>query len=213
LIPSMNVARRYEHEESPARQSVRRHYWLYYVLTFLMGSRRHIFSTFALFLLVKVHGLETWQTAILFLINSVVSFFALPQLGRLVGRFGERRMLTWNFVLLVGIFVGYATVHSLWILLPLFVVDNLLFGFSLAINSYFQKIALVPRDITPNMSLGQSINHVAAVIIPFVGGWMWDTFDPAMPFLVGAAVALISLGLVRWMHEPRPEVALSSTPV
>jgi hypothetical protein len=42
---------------------------------------------------------------------------------------------------------------------------------------------------------------------------MWDTFDPAMPFLVGAAVALISLGLLHWMHEPRPEVALSSTPV
>jgi predicted MFS family arabinose efflux permease len=35
----------------PRRQVVlRRRYWLYYTLSFLMGSRRHIFTTFAIFL-------------------------------------------------------------------------------------------------------------------------------------------------------------------
>jgi predicted MFS family arabinose efflux permease len=210
LLPRMNVARRYEQHDKPAREAVRRDYWLYYALTFLMGTRRHIFTTFAIFMLVRVHGLQTWQTAILFFVNSVVSFVALPQLGRLVGRFGERRMLTLNFVCLVGIFVGYATVDALFVLVALFVLDNLFFGFSLAINSYFQKIAVMPQDITPNMSLGQSINHVAAVIIPVVGGWMWERFDPAMPFLTGAVVALLSLGLMYWMQVPRREAAWSS---
>jgi predicted MFS family arabinose efflux permease len=157
--------------------------------------------------LVGVHGLKTEQTALLFLANSMVSFVALPQLGRLVGRFGERRMLTLNFLSLIGIFVGYAIIDEPLVLIGLFIVDNLLFGFTLALNSYFQKIAVVPQDITPNMSLGQSINHVAAVVIPLVGGVMWEVFDPAVPFLSGAVIAVVSLALLHWMHVPRREVA------
>jgi predicted MFS family arabinose efflux permease len=209
LLPRMNVGRRYRGEERPARESMRRTYWLYYVLSFLMGTRRHIFTTFAIFLLVRIYGLETWQTAILFLVNSVISFVALPFIGRLIGRFGERRMLTLNFISLIAIFMGYATIHSLPVLLVLFVIDNALFGFALALSSYFQKIALLPQDITPNMSAGQSINHVAAVIIPILGGWMWETFDPAMPFLMGALVAVVSLGLMHWMHEPERDIVWS----
>jgi predicted MFS family arabinose efflux permease len=208
LLPRMNVSRRYEYEEQPARESLRRRYWLYYALTFLMGTRRHIFTTFAIFMLVDVHQLSTSQTAMLFLINSVVSFVALPQIGRLVGRYGERRMLTLNFIFLIGIFFGYATITEPLALIVLFVLDNMLFGVSLALNSYFQKIAIIPQDITPNMSMGQSINHIAAVIIPIVGGWMWVTFDPAMPFLSGVLVAVISLVLLQWMQVPRGEPVL-----
>jgi predicted MFS family arabinose efflux permease len=207
LLPRMNVARRYDYQDTPARESVRRDYWLYYTLTFLMGTRRHIFTTFAIFMLVRVHGLQTWQTAILFFVNSVVSFFVLPQLGRLVGVFGERRVLTFNFLCLTGIFVGYATIDAPMILIVLFVLDNIFFGFNLAINSYFQKIAVIPQDITPNMALGNSINHVAAVMIPIIGGWMWETFDPALPFLSGAVVAVISLALMYWMQVPHREAA------
>jgi predicted MFS family arabinose efflux permease len=208
LLPRMNVSRRYEYEEQPARESLRRRYWLYYALTFLMGTRRHIFTTFAIFMLVDVHQLSTSQTAMLFLINSVVSFVALPQIGRLVGRYGERRMLTLNFIFLIGIFFGYATITEPLALIVLFVLDNMLFGVSLALNSYFQKIAIIPQDITPNMSMGQSINHIAAVIIPIVGGWMWVTFDPALPFLSGVLVAVISLVLLQWMQVPRGEPVL-----
>jgi predicted MFS family arabinose efflux permease len=207
LLPRMNVPGRYETEEKPARESVRRRYWLYYALTFLMGTRRHIFTTFAIFMLVDVHNLQTSQTALLFLANSVVSFLALPQLGRLVGRFGERRMLTLNFVCLIGIFLGYAIIDEPMVLIALFIIDNLLFGFSLALNSYFQKIALIPQDITPNMSLGQSINHVAAVIIPLAGGILWETVHPAMPFLGGTVIAVVSLVLLQWMRPPRREPA------
>jgi len=210
LVPRMNGAQRYERQEKPARASLRRRYWLYYALTFLMGARRHIFTTFAIFMLVRVHGLATGQTALLFLLNGVVSFVALPQLGRLVGIVGERRVLMFNFVCLIAIFIGYATIDSTLALVGLFVLDNLLFGFSLALGSYLQKIVTSPQDITPNVSLGQSINHIAAVVIPIVGGWMWETFDPALPFLGGALVAAVSLVLMYWMREPRTEAAWGS---
>ncbi len=76
----------------------RRQYWLYYVLTFMMGSRRHIFTTFAIFMLVQVYGISVRETATLFLINNLVNIYASAQLGRLVVRFGERKVLTFNFV-------------------------------------------------------------------------------------------------------------------
>jgi predicted MFS family arabinose efflux permease len=199
LLPRMNLARWHEARGHSTRRSVRRSYWLYYAMTFLMGTRRHIFTTFAVFMLVRLHGLKTEQIAMLFLLNSAINFLALPLFGRWVGRFGERRVLAIDFVCLVGVFMGYATIDAVPALVALFVLDNILFGFNLAINSYFQKIAVIPQDITPNMSLGQSINHVAAVIIPAVGGWMWETFDPATPFLLGAGVAFVSTILTFWM--------------
>ncbi len=209
LLPRMRMAQRYEGARHSTREAVRREYWLYYALTFLMGTRRHIFTTFAIFLLVRVHALATWQTAALFLVNSVMSFVATPYLGRLVSRFGERRTLLVNFVGLIGVFLGYAFVEATPVLVALFVLDNLSFGFTLALRSYFQKIVLVPQDITPNMSLGQSINHVAAVIIPVIGGWLWEAFDPAVPFLGGAVVAMVSLLLTFfWMQE---STALAAT--
>ena len=209
LLPRMNVPQRYPGEGKRAREAFRREYLMYYALTLLQGMRRHIFTTFAIFLLVQVHGLQTWQTALLFLINSVANYFALPQLGRLVGRFGEQRVLTFNFTGLMFIFAGYAFIDSTPVLLVLFVLDNIFFGFNLAVNSYFQKIAVRPEDITPNMSIGQSINHVAAVIIPVVGGWLWATFDASIPFLIGAAVAFVSLFVVNQMRVPQKEADLS----
>jgi MFS family permease len=37
------------------------------------------------------------------------------------------------------------------------------------------------------MSFGQTANHISAVIIPIVGGIIWDTFGYRNTFLLGAA--------------------------
>lgn len=183
-----------------SRSPLRRVYWLYYVLTFLMGSRRHIASTFAIFLLVKVYHISTQQTAVLYLVNSVIATFAAPQIGRLVARFGERRMLTINYVLLIGVFLGYAYLPWLGMLYALFIMDSVLGGFELALSSYFKKIAVTPDDITGNVSLAQSINHISAVILPLAGGWAWALFGPRVTFLFGVLIMVTALGLTRLMQ-------------
>jgi predicted MFS family arabinose efflux permease len=185
------------------RGYVRKRYWLYYVLEFLMGSRRHIFTTFAIFLLVKDHLVAIGTVAILYAINDLIGMLVYRQFGGIIARFGERRILTYNFVLLVFVFLGYAYVPWLPVLFILFVADHLLFGFSIALQSYFQKIAIRPQDITPNLSLGQAINHVAAVIIPLVGGVVWETVGSRYTFLVGVGIVVLSLILVQWMGTAR----------
>lgn len=185
------------------RAPMRRRYWLYYGLEFLMGSRRHIFTTFAVFLLVREHAVPAQTITLLFLINNLIGTFLYRQFGRIIARFGERRALTVNFLVLIFVFLGYAYVPSLPILYGLFVADQMLFGFRIALKSYFQKIAVRPQEITPNLSLGQTINHVAAVIIPLVGGIVWETVGSGYTFLVGVGIVALSLIMVQWMRGER----------
>lgn len=191
----------------PRRRIVlRREYWLYYTMSFLMGSRRHIFTTFAIFLLVKDYGISVQTTATLFLINSLVNTYALQAIGKWVGRLGERLMLSVAFGLLILVFLGYAYVSSLTALYVLFVLDNVLFGFNLALTTYFQKIAVDPEEITSNLSTEQTINHIAAIIVPVIGGAVWERFGSQAPFLVGAAIVAVSLVLVQLIKTPADAV-------
>jgi predicted MFS family arabinose efflux permease len=190
----------------------RREYWVYYALTFMMGCRRHIFTTFAIFLLVQVYGISVRQTATLFLVNHIIITYAGAQLGRLVARFGERKVLTANFTGLVFVFLGYAFVPYVPILFALFVLDHVFFGFNLAVESYFQKIARAPEEITSNVSMAQTINHVAALIVPVLGGILWARIAPSATFLAGVAITLISLALVQFI-APKPAPASVAVPL
>jgi MFS family permease len=180
----------------------RRRYWLYYLLTFLMGSRRHIFSTFAIFLLVQVYGIDVKQTATLFLVNSLITAYTAGQLGKLVARFGERAVLTANFVGLIGVFLGYAYIAYLPILYALFVLDHIFFGFNVAVDSYFQKIALSQEEITSNVSMAQTINHISALIVPIMGGILWEAIHPSATFLAGVVIAVVTLVMVQFIRTP-----------
>jgi len=182
------------------RVPIRRRYWLYYALEFLMGSRRHIFSTFAIFLLVREHGVTAQTITILFVVNHLIGTFLYQQFGKIVARFGERRVLTLNFALLIFVFLGYAYIPSLPILYFLFIADQVLFGFYIARQSYLQKIAVRPQDITPNLSLGQTINHIAAVVIPLIGGVVWESVGSRYTFLIGVGIVILSLILTQWMR-------------
>lgn len=189
----------------------RRNYGLYYMLTFMMGSRRHIFTTFAIFMLVQVHGISVRETAALLLVNNLISTYSTAQLGQLVTRFGERKLLTINFIGLIGVFLGYAFVPYLPILYALFVLDHVFFGFNLAIDSYFQKIARSPEEITSNISMAQTINHISALIVPVLGGILWAQIAPSATFLAGVAIAVISLVLVQFIRTeavPIPAVTV-----
>jgi MFS family permease len=230
-------------ERTGHRPPLRRRYWLYYALQFLMGSRRHIFTTFATFLLVREYQMTAQTITLLFLINNLIGTYFHQAFGKIVARFGERRVLTVNFVLLTLVFLGYTFVPTLdmlerttfevpgvgvgrWVLLPafpatpgllillgLFVADHILFGFSFALQSYFQKIALGPEEITPNISMGQTINHIAAVIVPVAGGVVWEAVGAQYTFLAGVAIALLSLALTLRMRTPRPELIKAPSPI
>jgi len=205
---ALRNVRRHGAQRQKRKIVLRRDYWLYYVLTFLMGSRRHIFTTFAIFLLVQVYQIDVRVTATLFLVNSLVNTYTSAQFGKLVARFGERKVLTFNFIGLIGVFMGYAFIPYLPVLYVLFVLDNVFFGFSLAVDSYFQKIAHGPEEITSNVSMAQTINHISALVVPILGGILWERVSPSATFLAGVGIVVVALGMVQFIRTaPAPVVA------
>ncbi len=196
----------------PKRRVVlRRRYWLFYTLSFLLGSRRHIFTTFAIYLLVREYGISIQTTAVLFFVNSLINIVSLRWVGQMVSRHGERLMLSIAFAVLTFVFLGYAYITVLPVLYVLFTLDNIFIGFNLGLTTYFQKIAVSPEEITSNLSVDMTINHIAAIIIPVVGGVVWVTYGSQAPFLFGAFIVLVALGLTQFMRTT-PEAAPVATP-
>ncbi len=171
----------------------RRRYRLFYVLEFLSGARRHVFMTFALFALVRVHGASIETIAVLSFINQIGSVISAHLFGRWIDRHGEKPVLAWGFAGLTFVFLGYAFVTVPWILFVLYVLDNILFNNSIAITTYVEKILVSPADLRPTMVTGQTMNHVAAVIVPVTGGLLWQAYGHVLPFVAGAVVAAISV--------------------
>ncbi|MBU0595616.1 MFS transporter, partial [Candidatus Bipolaricaulota bacterium] len=134
------------HGNLPTHRKVRlrKRYWLFYTLTFLMGSRRHIFTTFAPFLLVLAYDVDVKTMSLLLLLNGLLNVYVFQKVGKLVSRFGERAVLSVAFGALIPVFLGYAYIGILPLLYALFVIDNVLFGFNLAMPTYLQKIAVSP---------------------------------------------------------------------
>ncbi|NQU27565.1 MAG: MFS transporter [Candidatus Marinimicrobia bacterium] len=177
----------------------RRKYWLYYFLTFMAGARRQIFVAFAVFLLVLRFEFSVREITILFIINNVINYFLSPLIGKAIIRFGERKVLSLEYLSLIFIFIAYATTDSRIVVMVLYVLDHIFFNFSMGIRTFFQKIG-DPRDIAPSMAVGFTINHIAAVIIPALGGLLW-IIDYRIVFLAGAAMSAISLLAVQWISH------------
>ncbi len=121
---------------------------------------------------------------------------------------GERVMLSIAFGTLPFVFLGYAYVTYLPALYVLFVIDNVLFGFNLATTTYFQKIAVTQEEITSNLAVEQTINHISAIVVPIAGGTVWELFGSQAPFLAGVGIVLVSLTLTQFIRTPAERAAV-----
>jgi len=110
-------------------------------------------------------------------------------------RFGERNILTIEYIGLICVFVAYAYVPTWEMAVALYIIDHAFFAMAISMKTYFQKIA-DPSDIAPTAGVAFTINHIAAVFIPVLFGLIW-VINPAAVFLAGAAMAFVSLILAR----------------
>ncbi len=200
----------YPQFESPNPQTkkmvLRKRYWLYYALQFMSGARRQIFVVFAGFMMVQRYEYDVHEITALFMLTLVANMIAAPLLGRAVSFFGERMALIFEYVGLAVIFVLYAGLYYFdwgpWMAAGLYVANHIFFALALAIKTYFQKIAS-PGDIAPTAAVAFTINHIAAVFLPAVLGYIWLT-SPITVFLLAAGMAVISL-LLSFLVPRHPE--------
>ncbi len=189
--------------EQRHRLVLRSRYWLFYSLAFMSGARRQIFVVFAGFLMVEKFAYDVGEISLLLLINAAINVWLAPKIGRLIGRWGERRALIFEYSGLIGVFTCYAFVDNSLTAAGLYIIDHLFFSLAIAQTTYFQKIA-DPGDIAATAGVSFSIDHTAAVVIPAAFGFLW-LISPAMVFLAGAAMAAVTLMLsFNVPHRPEP---------
>lgn len=193
---------------------LRRRYWLYYLLQFMAGARRQIFVVFAGFMMVERFGFDVHEVTALYLINLIANMIFAPLMGHAVHRFGERNALVFEYVGLAVVFLAYGGIYwfgwGVMLAAVLYVLDHLFFALALALKTYFQKIA-DPGDIAPTAAVAFTINHIAAVFLPALLGYLWLQ-SPQLVFLMASGMALTSLGLALLIPrhpEPGRETILS----
>jgi predicted MFS family arabinose efflux permease len=186
---------------------LRRRYWLYYALQFVSGARRQIFVVFAAFMMVEHFGFEVHEVTALFLINYVANMVLAPLIGIAIHRYGERNMLLFEYTGLSLVFLAYGGIYYFgWGVLvgaSLYVLNHLFFSMAFALKTYFQKIA-APEDIAPTAAVAFTINHIAAVFLPALLGYLWVVSQISV-FVLAAGMALTSLALSALIpRHPRP---------
>ncbi len=176
---------------------LRRRYWLYYALQFVSGARRQIFIVFAAFMMVEHFGFEVHEVTSLFLINYVANMVFAPLIGKAIHRYGERNMLVFEYTGLSLVFLAYGGIYYFgWGVVvgaSLYVLNHLFFSMAFAIKTYFQKIA-DPGDIAPTAAVAFTINHIAAVFLPALLGYLWIVSQISV-FVLAAGMAVTSLVL------------------
>jgi MFS family permease len=172
----------------------KRNYWVYYVLSMLEGGRKQVFMTFAIYALTREYHTNLKHIAVLMVINSIVNIFEGPIIGKMIDKVGAKKILTVSYAGLVIVFAGYAMAQNVMVLYVLYCVDNLFYISGDCMTIYLHKIA-APEDLMPTLSVGVTLNHIAAVLVPLVGGVLWARFGYPAAFIGGAVMVAVSLVL------------------
>ncbi|MDD2887966.1 MAG: MFS transporter [Aliarcobacter sp.] len=187
---------------------IKKEYWLFYILTFFAGARRQIFVVFAGFLLVEKFGVDIHNMVILLFVNASLNIYFAPKIGRFIAKVGESITLKIEYIGLVLVFISYAFVENIYFAFFLYIVDHILFSMAIALNTYFQKIAN-PKDISTANAVSFTINHIAAVFLPFLLGMVW-LYSSSLVFIIGAAIGFLSF-MLSFLVPYKPEQGFETT--
>lgn len=190
----------------------RKEYGLYYWLTFFDGSRQQIYFAFAPFVLVEEFGVNALQLTILLIVSAVINWRAGGWVGKMVDRYGEKRVLTAGYCMHLAVFLGFALSQNIWLLYLTYLGYNFLFLFSIGTTTYLRKICR-PQDLAPSLAMGVSLAHVTAIVVPVVGAALWAQLGYKFPFLFGTVFIFISLFLTQKIDIPKQRVEGAPLPI
>lgn len=142
---------------------------------------------------------EAADLAQLLLAAAVIGVFLKPYLGKLIDKFGERKILIIDSALIIflsGIYAAspiyLAPAAAIPVLSACFILDELLFSLRTARTTYLSKILEEKNDLTPTLAMGISIEHIISMTAPIGAGIIWALYGYYWVFIIAAAVAVFS---------------------
>lgn len=174
-------------------------YRLFYLLSILFGARKQVFITFAPWVLIQVFHQDPSTFAKLLIASSLIGIPFKPLLGQWIDRFGERRILVLDAILMIGVCLGYGFAqklglgkHAITLVFGCYMLDQLLFSVGMARTTYLDKIAESRDDVAPTLSLGVSIDHAVSMTVPTLGGLLWLKAGYPYVFFAAGCIAVLT---------------------
>ena len=188
------------------RLVMRREYRYYYTLVTMFGVQKQIMMVYGPWMLIDLLDKKADTIAFLAIIGGAIGMFFIPALGRWLDRFGIKAMLYADALSFIGVyllygvlsagFAGGALAHAgvpLILAYAVFILDRMSTQMGLVRTIYLRTIALSPADITPNLSLGLSLDHTVSIVCAYLGGLIWVGWGPQYIFFLAAALSLVNL--------------------
>ncbi|HNY16387.1 MAG TPA: MFS transporter [Treponemataceae bacterium] len=185
---------------------IRKKYRLYYALVIMFGVQKQIMLVYGPWVLIELLGKKADTLAILGIIGSACGVFFIPALGRWLDRFGIKAMLYADALSFIGVYLLYGLVSggyasgalptvgwTVFLAYGVFVVDRMSTQMGIIRTVYLRTIAVDPRDVTPTLSLGMSMDHTVSIACAFAGGIVWSRWGPQYIFYLAAALSLVNL--------------------
>ncbi len=194
---------------------VRKAYRYYYVLVIMFGVQKQIMMVYGPWVIIDLLGKKADTIAMLGIIGGTIGIFFIPALGRWMDRFGIKTMLYVDALSFIGVYLVYGILAAGyhegrlalagWSVLPaylIFILDRMSTQMGLVRTVYLRSIAVKTSDITPNLSLGLSLDHIVSIVCAVLGGMIWTAWGPQYIFFLAASLSLVNLYVAARVRLP-----------
>jgi len=182
---------------APKRERIvfRRDYRYYYALVFLDGARQQVFFSFGLWVLVNHFGLGVAQISLVMIAMTLGCMLTVSRLGRSIDRFGERRFLSIVNLSYIVALAGYALAPNVWAACVFYLIYAIIAPLSyMGASTYLRKISTA-ADLAPSLSMGVTMQHAAAIVVPVAAGFILNFVGYQIPFFAACGVAVVAFFL------------------
>jgi len=156
------------------------------------------------FVILRAQNLEVSLIQVvlmLVLLNVIEAAISLPA-GMLSDRLGRKRVITLGWFVYALVYLGFALASEQWQIWLLFAAYGIYYGIVEGVARAFVA-DLVPEE-KRGTAYGLYHGVVGITLLPasLLAGWLWQTYSPAAPFYLGAALAFLAmLGMVVLIRE------------
>lgn len=165
---------------------------IFFLTTFAFGNFE---ATFALFLNHKMN-LDTQHVMWMFVfVGLLAAFIQGGLIGRLVKRFGERKLILVGGALLIPGYVSLLFAGSVWQLMLFLVFLALGAGFTNPTLSSLVSRLSTDKEQGGILGIFQSMSSLARIVGPFWGVFSFEEFGVPTPYVTAAIAACVVTGL------------------
>lgn len=190
---------------------LRREYIPYYGITFAYGCQKRIRLVFGPWVIAELLYMGADVLALLTIATHFIGTAFSPWIGRMLDRLGVRKMLLLEagYIAVTAGLLGtaaqllYNGFHGNALMVFTFVayvLCNLLDPFNMVHSYLMRYLALDPSEVTESLSAGLAVDHVVAILISPVFGFIWLNWGPGYVFFIVALFSLCQVAVSLWLR-------------